>query len=457
MKILICGAGRVGQGIARRLSADGHTITMIDEDQALVRQVTAELDVQGIVGHAAHPDVQRSGGAEDADMVIAVTHSDEVNILTCEIAHSLFDVQTKIARIRSSAYTEKDRNQLFPNGLHVDVIISPEVEVAESIFQRLETPGAFFSVPLADGKVRCIGVEIEEGTPLANTALRQIGELFPGLNARVLGISRKNKTFAASANDQLVPEDRVFLAIEAGQTERLTELLGLKAEADQRIVIIGAGSIGLNVARQLEQRKARRVRLIERDLQVAEAAAGKLKRAIVINGDGLNPEIMREAGVETADVVIGLTDQDNVNLLCSAMAKRLGAAKTFALVNSPDLSMIRDALDVDVLIDPRAVTISQILLQLRRGRILSLYSLENGAAEIAEGETLDHSMLLDSHLGEDDLPEGVVAGAVVRGDQILFPDRKMRVMPKDRIIMFYERDKTRKVENLFKANPAFIS
>ncbi|MAK61936.1 MAG: Trk system potassium transporter TrkA [Ponticaulis sp.] len=458
MKIIICGAGRVGQGIARRLSADGHNVSVIDENPALIQAITSELEVQGFTGHAAHPQVLRAAGAADADMLVAVTYSDEVNMVTCQVAHVLFQVQNKIARIRSQAYFSQRSGDLFgSDGLAIDVVISPEKAVAESIIQRLETPGAFFSTPFAKKKVRVVGIEIHSDTPLAKTTLSQIGELFPGLKAQVLAIVRNNHLFAATSTDQLIEGDRVYLLIDSSQIERLADLLGLEGQADQRIVVLGAGNIGRYVAEQLEQRKARKVRLIESDLKRAEEAAAKLNRSIVIHGDALTPDILEEAGIEKADAVLALTNLDSVNLLASAMAKKLGAKKAIALVNAPELAMIHEAMEVDVLVDPRAVTVSQILLRLRRGRIVSLISVENGQGELAEGEVLEHSLLLESDLTPRTLPEGIVAGALVRGDEVMMPGKGLRVKAGDHVILFYERGRVKKVEQLFRASTAYFA
>ena len=413
--------------------------------------------MQGFTGHAAHPSILRAAGAADADMLFAVTYSDEVNMVTCEVAHALFQVQTKIARIRSQAYFSQRSGDLFgPEGLAIDVVISPEKAVAESIIQRLETPGAFFSIPFAKKSIRVVGVEIQKDTPLAQTTLSQIGELFPGLNIQIMAIVRNNHLFAATPTDQLIEGDKVYLLIDARQVDRLTDLLGLDTASDQRVVILGAGNIGQYVAEQLERRKGRKVRLIDANLERAEAAASRLNRSIVIHGDALSPEILEEAAISKADATLALTNQDSVNLLASAMAKRLGAKKTIALVNAPELAMIHKSVDVDVLIDPRAVTVSQILLRLRRGRIVSLYSVENGQGEFAEGEVLEHSLLLDSDLTAKTLPEGVVAGALVRDGEIIMPGKGVRVRTGDHVVLFYERSRVKKVEQLFRASSAYF-
>ena len=457
MKIIICGAGRVGQGIARRLASDGHSVSIIDENPALIQEVTSDLEVQGFTGHAAHPHILKAAGAADADMLVAVTYSDEVNMVTCQVAHVLFQIQTKIARIRSRAYVSKKTGDLFgKDGLAIDVVISPEKAVADSIIQRLETPGAFFSMPFSKDKVRVVGVEINNETPLARTTLSQIGELFPGLNIRVLAIVRNNHLFAATQSDQLVEGDKAYLAIDSSQIDRLSELLGIQSQSHQKIIVLGSGNIGLYVAEQLERRRGRKVRLIDADLKRAERAAALLNRSIVIHGDALNPEILDEAGIDRADAVIALTNQDSVNLLASAMSKRLGAEKTIALVNAPELALIHKTMDVDVLIDPRAVTVSQILLRLRRGRIISLNSLENGEGELAEGEVLEHSLLLETDLTPETLPEGIVAGALVRDEQVMMPAKGLKVKVGDRVTLFYERSKTKKVEQLFRASSAYF-
>lgn len=457
MKIIICGAGRVGQGIARRLASDGHSVSIIDENPALIQEVTSDLEVQGFTGHAAHPHILKAAGAADADMLVAVTYSDEVNMVTCQVAHVLFQIQTKIARIRSRAYVSKKTGDLFgKDGLAIDVVISPEKAVADSIIQRLETPGAFFSMPFSKDKVRVVGIEINNETPLARTTLSQIGELFPGLNIRVLAIVRNNHLFAATQSDQLVEGDKAYLAIDSSQIDRLSELLGIQSHSHQKIIVLGSGNIGLYVAEQLERRRGRKVRLIDADLKRAERAAALLNRSIVIHGDALSPEILDEAGIDRADAVIALTNQDSVNLLASAMSKRLGAEKTIALVNAPELALIHKTMDVDVLIDPRAVTVSQILLRLRRGRIISLNSLENGEGELAEGEVLEHSLLLETDLTPETLPEGIVAGALVRDEQVMMPAKGLKVKVGDRVTLFYERSKTKKVEQLFRASSAYF-
>ena len=457
MNIIICGAGRVGQGIARRLSQDKHDVTVVDSDPRLVNQVTSEYDVKGVTGHAGYPEVLQQAGASEADMVIAVTYSDEVNMITCQVAHTIFQTPTRIARVRSQSYLESRYQDLFSrSGLPVDVVISPEIEVGHSILQRLETPGAFYSADFAEGKLRLLGLTVSEGAPIAHTALDQIDEIFPDLTFRIVGIGRNERLFAPRSNDQLAPGDRAYLTIATDQIDRLQDLFAQEVNPSRRIVIVGAGNIGLYLAEKLEADRSMRVRLLELDLKRAEYVANRLRRAIVIQGDGLNPEALEESGVSDADVVVGLTNDDKTNLLLSATAKRLGAKKTVALVNDENLKNVHRQLDVDVVVDPRAITISRILLRLRRGRIVNLHSLESGLAEVSEGIVLESSGLVDQPLDYETLPDGMSAGAVFRKGEVLPISPKLKVKAGDHVVMFSERAMSGKVEKLFRVSPNFF-
>ncbi|MEM8921127.1 MAG: Trk system potassium transporter TrkA, partial [Pseudomonadota bacterium] len=367
MRIIICGAGRVGQGIARRLSGERHDVTMIDQDARLIDKVATMFEVRGVVGHSGHPTVLKNAGADNAEMIIAVTHTDEVNMITCQIAHSLFDVPTKIARVRSQAYLKAQWTHLFSrDNLPIDLVISPEVEVGESILQRLETPGAFLTSNFAQGSIKLLGVGVGDKSPIQDTTFEQIGELFPDLNAHLVGIGRGDRFFAPRAGDQLLVGDRLYWASPTDSVGRMLDILGVQEQAGRRVVIVGGGNIGLYVARALEKRRDLRVRLVEANAKRAEHAAETLKRAIVMQGDGLSPDMLEEAGVGEADLVIGVTNDDKTNLLLGALAKNLGARKVLALVNETDLADLRGTVGVDVVIDPRAVTVSRILLRLRR-------------------------------------------------------------------------------------------
>ena len=457
MRVLICGAGRVGQGIARRLAAEKHSITIVDNDPRLVDKVSTDLDVRGVTGNAAYPDVLRAAGADECEMIIAVTYHDEVNMVICQVAHSLYKVPTKIARVRAGAYLEKSAGDLFAReGLPIDVVISPEIAVGDAILQRISTPGALTSVSFAKGHVKLVGFDMNDESPIMDTALEQLHDIFPDLDARVVGIGRDKKLFAPRAKDRLLSNDRAYLCVQEEHAARLSRILDRKEKDLRHIIIVGGGNIGTHLASRIERETSIKVRLIENDPNRAEKAVMQLRRTIVIQGDGLSAEILEEAGINGADFLIALTNDDKTNLLISNLAKRLGTDRVLALVNSPELAQLSRDLRVDVVLDPRALTVSQILQHMRRGRILNLHSFENGGAEATEGVVLERSPLIGNALGYDDLPEGITAAAIIRDGDVIFPHPNTKVRAQDRVILFYEQDMTRKVEQYFRVSQEFF-
>ncbi len=457
MRVVICGAGRVGQGIARRLSRERHDVVIVDEDEKLVERVSAELDVRGVVGHAAHPDVLESARTRDSEMVIAVTHSDEINMVICQIAQNIFEVPTKVARIRSSAYLSTQGTRVFAKAsFPVDVVISPEQEIGNSILQRFETPGAILSASFGQGKLRLLGLDIGDKSPLLDSAIADLPELFSSLDLSVVGVGRGERLFAPGPTDRLQPGDRAYVVVRKEQARRLIDAFADEVEQTRHVVIVGAGNVGLHIAERLEKQPSVKLRLIEPRAAQAEHAAATLKRAIVIKGDGLNPDILAEAGTPRAHFTIAVTNDDNVNLLVSSLAKNMGTRRTLALVNNPTLSDIARDLKVDVTLDPRTLTVSQVLLRLRRGRFVSLQSLEDGKGEVAEGVVLDASPLKDKHIRREKMPEGVVVGAVLRDGEPVFPDEDFRVRKDDHVVIFFEEAATREVEKIFRVSPDFF-
>lgn len=457
MRVLICGAGRVGQGIARRLAAEKHSITIIDENPRLVDKVSTDLDVRGVAGNAAYPDILRAAGAEECEMIIAVTYHDEVNMVICQVAHSLYKVPTKIARVRAGAYLEKSAGDLFAReGLPIDVVISPEIAVGDAILQRISTPGALTSVSFAKGKIKLLGFHMDQESPIMDTALEQLHDIFPDLEARVVGIGRGKSLFAPRAKDRLLKNDRAYLCVQDEHAPRLSRILDRKEKDLRHIIIVGGGNVGTYLASRIERETNIKVRLIENDPARAEKAVMQLRRTIVIQGDGLSADILDEAGVGGADFLIALTNDDKTNLLISHLAKRSGTDRVLALVNSPELAQLSRDLRVDVVLDPRALTVSQILQRMRRGRIINLHSFENGEAEATEGVVLERSPLIGTSLAYDEMPEGITAAAIVRDQEILFPLPNVKVRAQDRVILFYEQDMTRKVEQYFRVSQEFF-
>jgi len=336
MKVIICGAGQVGFGIAERLSAEGNDVSVIDNSPQLIQTISDMLDVRGFVGYGSHPDVLDQAGATDADMIIAVTLHDEVNMVACQVAHSLFDIPTKVARVRAQSYLKEHWRDLFSReNMPIDVIISPEIEVGEMVLRRLALPGAFDVMSFAEGEIAVVGVTCEEDCPVVDTPLAQLTDLFPDLRSVVVGIVRENRIFVPHSSDQMLVGDEVYFVAARDQVERTLSLFGHEEKQASRVIIAGGGNIGLFVASELEERGSRaRAKIVEASRDRAVAIADDLSRTVVLHGSALDEDILREADVERADTMVALTNDDQVNILSSVMAKRLGCQRALALINN---------------------------------------------------------------------------------------------------------------------------
>jgi len=458
MRVIICGAGLVGYGIAERLSLEGIEVTVIDTNPALVQRVREALDARGLHGHGSHPDVLAQAGAQDADMLIAVTQVDEVNMIACQVAHSIFEVPTRIARIRSQSYLNPEWNDLFTRDhLPIDVIISPEVEVGQLILQRLDHPGANEIVAFEDEKVVVIEVDVLEDCAVVDTPLRHLTDLFPNLQATVVAVRRDGELRVIHAHEHLIAGDQAIVAVARDQVNRVLGLFGRDEEPPSRIVIAGAGNIGRYVARHLEENDSgTTVRLIESRRETAQRAAEDLRRSIVVYGDVLQEDIMREVDIRDAHMFLGLTNDDETNILASVLASELGCRANIALVNQPQHQRFARRLAVDAFINPRAITVSKILRHVRRGRIRGVYTLANGAAELIEAEALETSTLVGQPLREFKFPEGVRIGAIIRGDRVIMPAGDVRVESGDFVIVFALAEHVRKVEQMFRVSIDFF-
>lgn len=458
MKVIVCGAGQVGFNIAKQLAAEDNDVTVVDQSPDLVRRISDTLDIQGHVGFASYPEMLERAGAGDADMIIAVTYADEVNMVACQVAHSLFSVPTKIARVRAQSYLEPVWADLFTrDNMPIDVIISPEIEVARAINRRLRVPGAFETIPFADDKVRLIGTRLDETCPIVDTPLRQLTELFPDLNIVVTGIIRGERMIVPSGDDQMLAGDEVYFVVDTEHLSRAMPLFGHEEREARRIIILGGGNIGLFLASLIEEENPSvKLRVIESDPERAGHAADRLRRAVVLRGSALDSDILEEANVSTTEAIVALTNDDEVNILASLLAKRHGCRKAITLVNNSAYDPLIGSLGIDVVVNPRATTVSTILQHVRRGRIRGLYSLRDGAAEVIEGEALETSTLVGVPLREIDLPDGIIVGAVVRDHAVVIPRGDTIILPNDRVIMFALRDMVRHVEKMFSVRLEFF-
>jgi len=451
MKVIICGAGQVGFNIARYLSAEASDITVIDQRQDVVQKAADSLDVQGIVGHASHPDVLADAGAAKADMLIAVTHMDEINMVACQVAHSLFDVPTKIARVRNQSYLNPLWSDLFGSGqLPIDVIISPEVEVAQAIAGRFSVPGAFDVTRMADDKVTLIGVRCTADTPILETPLWQLTELFPDLAISVVGIWRSGRGMIPDDEERLQAGDDVYFVADTAHVDRAMMAFGHQEKGARRVVIMGGGNIGLYLAKLLEDEAEHvSLRIVEMNRERAAQVAQALEGSVVLCGSALDQEIHDEVNIETAETVVAVTDDDETNILASLLAKRNGCRRAVTLINNASYGPLTGTLGIDAVVNPRAITVSKILQHVRRGRIRKVHPVAEGFAEAIEAEALETSGLVGVPLRDAKLPEGVHVGAIVRRGQVSIPRGDTVIRPGDQIILFAAQGAVRKLEKLF--------
>lgn len=454
MRVIICGAGQVGYGIAEQLSQENHDVTVIDINVKLIETIRDNLDVRGLVGHGSHPDVLAAAGAADAEMLIAVTFSDETNMVACQVAHSIFNIPTKIARVRAQSYLDPKYQDLFlRENLPIDVVISPEVEVGEMVLRRIALPGAMDVLNFCDDQVVALAVECLEDCPVINTPLHQLSDLFPDLNTTVVAVVRGKEIFVAHSDTQLLVGDIAYLIAARDQVRRALGLFGHDEQEANRIVIAGGGNIGLYVARAIERRRHRaKLKIIEVDKERALAISDQLHHTLILNGSALDTTVLKEADVDNADLMVTLTNQDQVNILSAIMAKRLGCKANLVLLNNATFEEFTRSMGIDATIDPHGSTVSKILQQMRRGRIRSVHSIANGRAEIIETQAMQTSPLIRRPLSQLELPDGIRIGAVYRDNTYICPSGDLQIHSGDRVVLFAMADAVRDVEQMFRVS-----
>lgn len=451
MKIIVCGGGQVGFSIIRYLSTYDNDITVIDHSEEVINIISRTLDVRGILGFASHPDVLARAGITDADMIIAVTLSDEVNMVACQIAHSLFNVPLKIARVRSKSYLTPEWASLYnSDNMPIDLVISPELEVARNISRGLAMPGAFEVIPFADEAIQLIGIRCKGKIPLLNTPLRLLGTLFPELEWSVLFIVRGDTGFVPTDTDQLQEGDEVYLLIPQEKIRYAIEAIGLVEQKTKRLLILGGGNVGLFLAEEVQaNHPSISIMLIESDKNRSIYVANQLSRTVVLHGDALDRDILRETNIKIVDKVVAVTDDDKVNILASLLAKRMGAGQAMALINSATYSNLINSLGIDAIISPQSLTASSVLQYVRKGRIRTVHSLRDGFGEIIEAEAISTSNVLGKTVGEINIPRNLIIGAIIRDEKILMPREDMIIKVHDRVILMVTGPAVKRFEKLF--------
>ena len=453
MNIIICGAGRVGYTIAKLLSEQNHSITVIDQSSEDIQKINDSLDVRAIVGKATYPSVLEKANAAEADMIIAVTKNDEINMLICQIAFSIFNIQKKIARIRSKDYLNPKFSKVYnKENLPIDVIISPEIEIAKSILRKLEAPGALDNVIFAQNKIRLLEILVNENCPLINIPLNEITKKFPKLEANILGVIRKEKFIILKKNDVMKKDDKTYVIINSDQMQQTLLAFGHEEKISTKILIIGGGNIGFNLAKNIEQSfESARIKIIEKDKSRAEFIANELNNSIVINGNGLDEDVLSEANLEEIETVLALTNDDEDNLMVSVLVEKFSKEKrTMALINKPNYSLLQSSLKIDDLIEPRMNTVSSILKHVHKGTIETAYTILNGEYEVIEAEIIETSELINKELNNSNLPDGIRIGAILRGEDIIIPRSNFIFKKEDIVVFLAKRDQLPVVENMFR-------
>ena len=459
MNIIICGAGRVGFTIAKQLSEQGHSITVVDPSSEDIQKIDDALDVKAIVGKGTYPSILEKANADETDMIIAVTRNDEINMLICQIAFSIFNIPKKIARIRSQDYLNPKFTRVYnKENLPIDVIISPEKEIAMSIQRKLEAPGALDSVPFADNKIRLLEILINEKCKLSNIKLNDLTKKFPNLDANIIGIIRDDKFLIPKKNNFVKENDKIYVLINSSQMSETLEAFGHHEKISKNILIVGGGNIGFNLAKNIEETlDSARVKIIEKNKERAEFLASELNNTIVINGNALEEEVLVEANLEEAETVLALTNDDEDNLMVSVLVekfakdeKEINDKRTMALINKPNYSLLQNSLKIDDLIDPRMNTVSSILKHIHKGTIETAYTIMNGEYEVIEAEIIETSELINKELKNSNLPEEIRIGAVLRENKVVIPRSNFIFQKEDKVVFLAKKDSISVVENIFR-------
>ncbi len=458
MKIVILGAGQVGGNLAATLAREDNDITLVDSREDRLQELQEKHDIRTVAGFAAHPNVLIEAGADDADLVICVTNSDEVNMIACQVAHSLFRTPTKIARIRNPHYLKRADALFQEKAIPIDVLISPEQLVCDYIRRLIEHPGALQVLDFARGRIKLVAMKAYEGGPLVGQELRFIKSHMPNVPTRVAAIFRQNQAVLPEGSTRIEAGDEVFFIAAAEDIRSVMSELRRKERPYKRVVIAGGGNIGYRLAESIEDRY--RVKVIERGEARCKYLSEHLNRSVVLQGNASDQELLIGENIEDTDIFVALTNDDEANIMSSMLAKRLGARKVMALINNPAYVDLVQGGEIDVAISPSLATIGSLLTHVRRGDIVNVHSLRRGAAEaieaIAHGDA-QSSKVVGSDIADIDLPEGATIGAVVRDDNVIMAHRGLVIESDDHVILFLtDKKRIPDVEKLFQVGITFF-
>ena len=457
MKIIILGAGQVGGTLAENLSHEENDITVVDTNTQRLRELQDKIDIRTIQGMASFPSVLKQAGADEADMLVAVTNSDEVNMVACQVAYTMFHTPSKIARIRQAAYLNK--NNLFRNdAMPIDVLISPEQVVTNYIKRLLERPGALQVLDFADGRVQLVAMKAHYGGPMVGQELRYFREHMPHVDSRIAAIFRRGTAIVPTGTTVIEADDEVFFIAARQDIKAVMSELQRLDDDYKRVIIAGGGNIGLRLAQAIESDF--KVKIIERNMERCHFLSETLTKSMVFNGNASDKELLISENIEETDVFCALSNDDEANVMASMLAKRLGARKVMALINNPAYVDLVQGGEIDIAISPQLATIGSLLKHVRRGDVVNVHSLRRGAAEameaIAHGDE-QSSKVVGKTVGEVDLPQSATIGAIVRGDEMLIAHDSTMIESGDHIILFLtNKKKIREIEQLFQVGLGFF-
>jgi trk system potassium uptake protein TrkA len=450
MNVIICGGGHVGTSIAQYLEGE-YEVTLIDTSQAVLSEVSGKMDVQTVLGNAADPDTLERAGARSAGILIAVTGLDEVNVVTCQMAHSIFDVRLRIARLRNPHYTQATWAGDFRDSyMPIDVVISPEEEVAAAITRHLQVPFAFEVLSLADDKLQVLGLKVPPKSPLFFTPIRHFDKLFPDLKIVVLRILRGKEILVPTDRDELLPGDSIYVLLLKAESYRFIEAIGYQEEQSHRLLILGGGRIGLRLAEEIERvYPLISCTLIEYEKFQTRYLVSQLNNTLVLQGDALDTQILQEAGIDSVDTVVAVTNDDKVNILGALLAKRSGARRAVTLVNRRSYVSLISSLGIDKILSPSTLTISLILQRVRKGHVQMVHSLGERVGEILEIDVQATAYAVGLSIGEMNIRKELWIVAVMRAGQILFPPQEFVIQAQDHAIVTISRDGYRRLRRFF--------
>ena len=463
MKIIICGAGKVGTSIARHLVDQGSDVTVIDSSHKLIDDLREKVDLKTVIGSASNPSVLKNAGAEDSDMIIAVTLQDEINMVACQMAHTFFKIPRKIARLRTEDFLNPIWRDLYnADNMPIDLIISPELEVARSIERQLKAPGAYDVVPFLNDEIELLSLVINEKCPLVDTSLINIHELFQenadnekNLRASILGISRDERLFIPKKQDTLIQGDHVYIMADKNHVKRTMSAFGYDEKPIKKLIIIGGGNIGFNLAKDLEKYQSDiSVSIVENNEERSKYIADQLSNTLVLNGDGLDQDLLDEANIKDADLLLALTNDDETNIIISAVARK-NKCESIIIVNNSEYNKLKDVLGISKVVDPRKITVSKILKHIHKGKIESVFAIDNNQAEIIHAQVLKSSKLINKNIEDADFPHGLRVGLIKKEDKIIIPEKDTKIEIHDEILFLCMRDDIKKAEELFQVRSEY--